>query len=237
MKKIFIFLLLLRTVSFSFLIDSIDYDEEVGGGGYREYKIYNRSLQQAFYKIKISGIGEKDITKDMKIYPQILKLEPNTYGVLKIYGGTSTNLPKGEYSFRLTFTPIVIPEMKEQKTDKITGVSTIGLVPEIIMTAYIGNVDRSRTLDIENIVFYKNENKKLMCKMDVINRSYASITLGVQFRDKERNNADSYRLGRVSGNSRKTFTIEINNFNNETDIKYIELYNTQKGIITNKKIG
>lgn len=236
MKYILIFLFLLKTISFSFLIDSIDFDEEVGGNGYREYKIYNQSMHRAIYKVKISGVGDIDITKDMSIYPNILSLDPNTYGVLKIYGGSSTNLPTGEYSFKLTFTPIVVPELKKGKEDKITGGSTIGLVPEIIMTAHVGNPKREETLDVENIQFYTKENKKLVYKMDVINNSHASITLGAQFKDRERNKGDSKRLGRVSGNSRETFEVEINNFNAGDDIVYIELYNTQKGVFINKKI-
>lgn len=235
-KSILVFFFLLKTISFSFLIDSIDFDEEVGGNGYREYKIYNQSMQKAIYKVKISGIGDIDVTKDMSVYPNILSLDPNGYGVLKIYGGSSTDLPTGEYSFKLTFTPIVIPELKKGKADKITGGSTIGLVPEIIMTAHVGNPKREESLDIENIQFYTNKNKKLVCKMDVVNNSHASLTLGAQFKDKERNKADSRRLGRVSGNSRETFEVEINNFSDGNDIAYIELYNTQKGIFINKKI-
>lgn len=235
-KSILVFFFLLKTISFSFLIDSIDFDEEVGGNGYREYKIYNQSMHKAIYKVKISGIGDIDVTKDMSVYPNILSLDPNSYGVLKIYGGSSTDLPTGEYSFKLTFTPIVIPELKKGKADKITGGSTIGLVPEIIMTAHVGNPKREESLDIENIQFYTNKNKKLVCKMDVVNNSHASLTLGVQFKDKERNKADSRRLGRVSGNSRETFEVEINNFSDSNDIAYIELYNTQKGIFINKKI-
>lgn len=235
-KSILVFFFLLKTISFSFLIDSIDFDEEVGGNGYREYKIYNQSMYKAIYKVKISGIGDIDVTKDMSVYPNILSLDPNGYGVLKIYGGRSTDLPTGEYSFKLTFTPIVIPELKKGKADKITGGSTIGLVPEIIMTAHVGNPKREESLDIENIQFYTNKNKKLVCKMDVVNNSHASLTLGAQFKDKERNKADSRRLGRVSGNSRETFEVEINNFSDGNDIAYIELYNTQKGIFINKKI-
>ena len=60
--------------------------------------------------------------------------------------------------------------------------------------------------------------------------------MGAQFKDRERNKADSKRLGRVSGNSRETFEVEINNFNAGDDIVYIELYNTQKGVFINKKI-
>lgn len=235
-KSILVFFFLLKTISFSFLIDSIDFDEEVGGNGYREYKIYNQSMHKAIYKVKISGIGDIDVTKDMSVYPNILSLDPNGYGMLKIYGGSSTDLPTGEYSFKLTFTPIVIPELKKGKADKITGGSTIGLVPEIIMTAHVGNPKREESLDIENIQFYTNKNKKLVCKMDVVNNSHASLTLGAQFKDKERNKADSRRLGRVSGNSRETFEVEINNFSDGNDIAYIELYNTQKGIFINKKI-
>ena len=235
-KSILVFFFLLKTISFSFLIDSIDFDEEVGGNGYREYKIYNQSMHKAIYKVKISGIGDIDVTKDMSVYPNILSLDPNSYGVLKIYGGSSTDLPTGEYSFKLTFTPIVIPELKKGKADKITGGSTIGLVPEIIMTAHVGNPKREESLDIENIQFYTNKNKKLVFKMDVVNNSHASLTLGAQFKDKERNKADSRRLGRVSGNSRETFEVEINNFSDGNDIAYIELYNTQKGIFINKKI-
>lgn len=244
MKKFFlgilaIFCIFSMSLFGAFRIDSIDFDERIDGEGYAEYKIYNDSLTKAIYKAKIEGVGKVDVTPALKIYPKVLAIEPNSYAVFKIFGGekNSLNLPKGEYPFSLSFTPVVVPTVsKKNGIEAISGSATVGLIPNIIMSGYVGEIDYSKALKIENERFYKGEDGKLKATFTVVNDSHAGIVLGVQLLNSLQNKTDSMRIGRVEANSKKEFTVVSNNFKEADEIAYMELYNVQKGKFMEKKV-
>lgn len=243
MKKIFYFLLL--TIFFSinifasFKIDSIDFDEQIDKNGYAEYRIYNDSLTKAIYKAKIEPVGNIDITPALTFYPKVISIEPNSYTVFKIFGsdGNVLDLPNGEYNFSVSFNPIIVPTISREKgKEAITGSSSVGLIPNIVMSGYIGDIDYSKELLIENEKLYLDENGKLKITFTVVNNSHAGLVLGAQFLNSLQNKTDSTRLGRVNAKSKKEFTVTSNNFTDPKEIVYIELYNVQKGKFMEKKI-
>lgn len=242
-KKIYIFLLLAFVFSMntfpSFKIDSIDFDEQIDKNGYAEYKVYNDSLTKAIYKAKIEPVGDVDVTPALTFYPKILSIEPNSYVVFKIFGSDKNvlNLPNGEYSFAVSFNPVVVPTINREKgKEAITGSSSVGLIPNIVMSGYIGDIDYSKELLIENEKLYLDENGKLKITFTVVNNSHAGLVLGAQFLNGLQNKTDSTRLGRVNAKSKKEFTVTSNNFTDPKEIVYIELYNVQKGKFMEKKI-
>lgn len=223
----------------SFRIDSIDFDEQIDGSGYAEYKIYNDSLNKAIYKASVHKVGDIDVTPELTIYPKVVVVEPQSYTIFKIFGSDKNklNLPKGEYKFGLTFNPVIVPTIiKKEGKVAISGSATVGLIPDIVMTGYIGKIDYSKELLIENEKFFIDKNGKVNVTFTVVNNSHAGIVLGVQFLNGLQNKTDSSRIGRVEAKSKKEFTVVSNNFTNPNEITYLELYNQQKGKFMIKKV-
>lgn len=243
MKNKILLLLTFLTISLNifaaFKIDSIDFDEQIDGSGYAEYKIYNDSLSKAIYKAKVEKVGDVDITPALTIYPKVVVIEPNSYTVFKIFGSENNklNLPKGEYRFSLSFNPVIVPTINREKGKAaISGSSSVGLIPNIIMSGYIGKIDYSKELLIENEKFFLGKDGKVNVTFTVVNNSHAGLVLGVQLLNGLQNKTDSMRLGRVEANSKREFTVVSNNFTRTDEIAYMELYNVQKGKFMEKKV-
>lgn len=225
-------------ISYSFRMDNIDFDQRIDKDGYQEYTIFNDSMKRIRYKVFIKDVGTLPVSKALEVYPKILTVEPKSHGILKVFGKGGVELPKKEHQFILAFKPIVIPTLAKSsgKKEVISGVATIPLAPELLMSGYVGEVDFSKHLIAENIKFYKNEKGKLIANLSVKNTAYTGLPLGLNFYNAEKNVLDSKAIGRISKNSVKNIEVELDAFKNSKDIKYIEFYNSTLGTIVEQKI-
>lgn len=238
MKKIITTLLFgaLSMSAFSFLISDITFDEEIGGNGYKEYKITNDGRSKSIYKVSLIPLDNPESIKGMTVYPKVLPVEANSSAILKIFGGDKATVPNGEYRFMLSFKPIVVPTLKKDKNDgKITGTVGTGLVPDIEMRGYVGHIDFEKDLQITDIKFTKNENNKVVASFNVENNSYGGVTVGALFYDEGKNVSYSERIGRIGSKSKVPVNMVLQNFTKEDEIKIIQLYTTSGDKVDIKK--
>lgn len=233
MKKIALCFLLASLNVFAFKIDGITFDQQIDGQGYKEYKVYNDSLSKSRYKIKITnGSNEKENMSNLiKVYPQVLSVEPQSYAVLKLFGDSSKKLEPREYNFNLEFTPVVVPTIKKSGDKKtISGTSSLKLAPALSMSGYGGQIDWSKSLDIKAVNLKKSASGKgLIGTVTVENKSHSGLSLGLKFYDKYKNKLDSYAIGRIPKNSTRTIEVKINNFDDPKEIKKINFYTVEMG--------
>lgn len=225
-------------ISYSFRIDNIDFDQRIDKDGYQEYRIHNDSMKRIRYKVFLKDLEDLPVSKALEVYPKVITIEPKSYGVLKVFGKGGIDLPNKEYKFKMGFKPIIIPTLAKSsgKKEVISGNTIIPLVPDIVMKGYVGEIDFSKHLFIENITFHKNKDKKLVAKLTLKNTAYAGLNLGLNFYNAEKNVMDSKAIGRISKNSVINVEVELNSFKDNKDIKYIEFYNSSIGSIVEKKI-
>lgn len=223
MKKILLYLILSINI-FAFKMENITYNRSINNG-YREYKIYNEGLSRIRYKAELLPAGEEDITDCLEVYPKVLTIEPQTYQVLKIFGDSDKELEKKEYKFYLSFKQLIIPKLEKGDEESISGTGILGITPKIEMRGYGGKIDFSKDLSFENVNFFKDENGNLQVNGDIINNSYGSVEIGMNFRNIKRTIANSKGLGEIVAKSRKNVTIPLLNFTDVNDIATITFYN------------
>lgn len=233
MKKIALCFLLASLNAFAFKIDGIDFDQQIDGQGYKEYKVYNDSLSKSRYKVKITnGPKEKEnMSSLIQVYPQVLSIEPQSYAVLKLFGDSKRRLEPREYNFNLEFTPVIVPTIKKNSNKKtLSGSSSVRLAPVLTMSGYGGKIDWSKTLDIKAVNLKKSATGKgLVGTVTVENKAHSGLALGLKFYDEYKNKLDSYAIGRIPKNSTRTVEVKIDNFNDPKEIKKIDFYTVEMG--------
>lgn len=231
MKKIVTALLFgaLSMSAFGFLISDITFDQEIGGNGYKEYKITNDGRVKSIYKVSIIPLDNPEAFKGMTIYPKILPVEANSSAVLKIFGGDKVSVPNGEYAFMLSFKPIVVPTIKKDKNNGgIQGNVGAGIVPDIEMRGYVGHIDYSQELKIKDLSFIKNKDGNVEATFNIENLSYGGVTVGVLYYDDGRNVSYSERVGRIPAKSKVPVKMELKGFSGVDEVRKIQLYNTSE---------
>lgn len=227
--SIFLFLCISLS-SYSFRLDNISFNQRVDSedGGYRESYIINNSLRKERYKINILPGNDNDGSKFVEVYPKVITVDPKGKGIVKIYMKTPTNLPQGEYYFKLQFKPIIIPTLAKNETGKINGTSNINIAPVVEMKGYVGEVDFSESIKIEDIQIKKNKNGKGIILMgNMSNDSFAGIDFGIEYYGSNNYFYGSVTMDDLAANTKtKKFEVVLENIQNPNDLKQIILYRT-----------
>lgn len=233
MKKLTMCFLLASLNVFAFRIDGITFDQSLDKSGYKEYKVYNDSLTKSRYKVKISnGSNEKvNMSSIVKVYPQILTVEPHSYAILKLFGDAPKELDAREYDFNLEFAPVVIPTIKKNGDKKtVAGTSSIKLAPSLAMSGYGGTIDWAKSLKVKSLDLKKSsDGKGLEGDIVVENKAHSGLSLGIKMYDEYKNKLDSYAIGRIPKQSTKSIKIKVNNFEDPKEIKKIVFYTSDLG--------
>lgn len=213
--------------AFSFLINDITFDQEIGGNGYKEYKITNDGGVKNIYKVSIIPLDNPKAFEGVTVYPKVLPVEANSSATLKIFGGDKAEVPEGEYRFMLSFKPIVVPTLKKEKdSGKIAGTVGAGIVPDIEMMGHVGYIDYSQSLKISNLKFTKDKDGKIVATYNIDNISHGGITVGALYYDDGKNISYSERVGRIPAKGKVPVKMELRNFTGENEVGKIQLYYT-----------
>lgn len=222
MKKLLLFLIVCLN-SFAFKMENVTYNKSLNDG-YKEYKVYNDSLKKIRYKVSLLPAGDVDVTGDLDYYPKVLTIEPNSYQVLKIYGKSKKKLEEKEYPFYLSFNAITIPTLVKSDGKTTSGAGTMVIAPKIEMKGYGGNLDFQNKLNFENITFTKNSKGVLEVNGDIVNNSYGTVELGLNFHNEDRSVGNSKGLGAIGPHSRKNITIALPSFSSAGEVKTVTFY-------------
>lgn len=225
LQRILLFIVI-SISAFGFRLQGITFNKSLENG-YKEYKVYNDSLKKARYKIQILPAGDVDVTKSIEVFPKIITIEPQGETIFKLFGNGKQKLENREYEFSLLFDQIVIPTLAKGEDGEITGMSAIGVTPNVTMKGHGGIIDYSKALELTNMAFEKNKDGNLVFKGEVKNNSHGTTELGIRFGNRNEKVIDSETVGTVSANSSKKLEIVLNNFTDESQIEKISFYDDE----------
>lgn len=234
-KIIFIIFILVNSLSYSFELQGIDFNQRIDGneGGYREFTLVNRYKEKQRYRINIlKGEKEQDGSKYINVYPKIVTIDPQDKATFKIFAKAPSTIEKGLYTFQLQFIPIGIPKLAKSKDKMVSGISSVDLAPVIEMSGYVGEINFQEKLRIENIDLKKNPTKgSIKLSATLYNDSYTPIEIGVIAYGKSDYYLSSQYITVLKENSNYNFSTEISEINNTKDIKKLVLYRVVNGEI------
>lgn len=222
LKRVLLFIII-SISAFGFKLKGITFNKSLENG-YKEYTVYNDSLKKTRYKIQILPVGDTDVTDSIEVFPKIITIEPQGEAIFKLFGTGKQKLENREYEFSVKFDQIIIPTLTKGEDGKTSGNSIIPLTPNVQMKGYGGVIDFSKTLELTDIRFEKNDKGNLVFKGKLHNNSHGSIDLAMKFSDKRESKVSSEAIGGISAKSTKDLEVEIKSFSDEKDIEYIDFY-------------
>ncbi|WP_297597273.1 hypothetical protein [uncultured Cetobacterium sp.] len=229
-NSIFIILFILNFLkAYSFRLDNLSFNERIdtNEGGYREFYLTNDSLIRKRYKMNVISGSKNDGAKYVEVFPKVITINPKSKGIVKVFVKAPKETPKGEYDFKLQFQPINIPTLAQNTQGKIEGTSHIMVAPILQMQAYVGEVDFTKHLKLENIKVLNNENGGISVKSLLSNTSYASIDFGAEAYGKNNFLYESVYVADLPGNTKNLeVTLHFPKIKNTRDLRKIIFYRT-----------
>ncbi|MGL4935575.1 MAG: hypothetical protein ACRC51_08860 [Cetobacterium sp.] len=223
-KKIVIVLyMLMITLSYAFRVDGVNYNQRMDGpdGGYHEMTVRNNSLNRTRYRINIL---ESEISKYVEVYPKVVTINPKDRQILKIYVKAPVGLEKKEYDLGLQFQAINIPTLSKSLEGRVVGTANISIAPTVWMKGYIGEIDFSEAIKVEDIKVSGNSTDGTKLTAKISNDSYASIDFNVAAYGAGNYLYDSAMVSRLAKNTKNTeVELKFPKIKNPKDLKKIVL--------------
>lgn len=238
MKKIFnilIMFLMFNYIGYGFRLDGIHFNQRMDGkeGGYREFYLINDTKMKQRYRVKVLPSEKNNASEYIQIYPKVITLEPKEKGIVKVFANAPNELPKKEYFFKLQFIPVTIPTLAKAKEGAIAGTSNVSIAPVVEMKGYVGEIDFSKALSLENIRIGKAEKTKdgkdggIIVKVLIKNSSHAGIEMGAEAYLKNDFFVGADYIGEIKANEQgKEIVMKFKNIKSEKELKKIVLYRT-----------
>lgn len=127
MKKIIIFLFILKSLAFGYInIYPLEFEKNIVNGASEEYTLYNRTNKKIKYRIYIENAeDEKSMKEWIEVYPKSITLEPLKEGKIKLYAKSEAGAEEGVYSAKLVIKEIDIPTMENGKKENKHKIKTM----------------------------------------------------------------------------------------------------------------
>ncbi|MGL6113910.1 MAG: hypothetical protein ACRC1R_02625 [Cetobacterium sp.] len=199
------------SIGFSLDFGPLGFDKRIDNGeGYGQFSLRNHSNEPIRYKIKIKNSGkENNVSQYVSVYPRILTIPPQGEKFFKIYVEPPKNIKHGLYNFMLSMQEVGIPYLGETKENKSKPEIAMSAGVCLEMECYAGEVKKN--FNIENGVFYINQNNQKCYKAVVKNETGRGYEIGVGFYDSNNNLMNVKAYGRLENNNSMKIDLEIPN--------------------------
>lgn len=232
MKKIFKFIMLFVVFSLSFFssygfeLSPIGFDKRIDNEqGYAEFYLDNSTYETQRYRLRILSTGKtNDVSKYVKIYPNIVSVKPQERGIFKIFVEPPKSLKNGVYRFMVNFESIAVPTLKKDRKNIESSISMrVNIALE--MEVYMGDIPDNMKLINKKIIQKNGENYFIGKFLNDTKRGYE---IGIGFVDSNNSLIEVHSKGRIGKNENLKVNLKIPprskkiifyDYNNQTFLK------------------